>query len=209
MRRSVTSLYQSYKWSRCRDFTTHHVAVTRSVNLTLYCKENSQFDALLRITLLWLYYITLLWLYYTSRCCDEISQFDALLQREQSIRRFITYHVVVTLLYYIAVTLLHITLLWRDQSIWRFIAKRTINSTLYYISRCRDSITYHVAVTKSINSTLYYISHCCDEISQLNALLYFCQWLLRRFFDLVDLKSLFINCTLVVSSTIRSFDTNI
>ena len=155
--------------------------------------------------------ITLLWRF--------VSQSDALLQREQSIRRSITYHVCRdSTTYHAVVTLLHITLLWRDQSIWRSIAKRTANSTLYYISRlswfyymsrCRDSITYHVAVTRSINSTLYYTTLPWRDQSIRRSILYFCQWLLRRFFDLVDLKSLFINCTLVVGSTTRSFDVNI
>ena len=143
--------------------------------------------------------------------------------RSSHMRRSITkkiinstlYHVVDFITYHVVVTLLHITFLWREQSIRRFIAKKTINSTFYYISRCYD-FTYHVVVIL-LHITLlwrnqlikrFIILHFCDEINQLNVLLYFCQWLLKRFFDFVDLKNFFIN-TFVVNSTIRLFDMNI
>ena len=120
------------------------------------------------------------------RCRGALSANLALYCKEDSQRRSITKRTVDD-------ALLHTTLLWRGQPIRR--------SITYHV--CRDSTTYHAAVAL-LHTTLLWRDQPIRR-----PILYSCQWLLRRFFGLVDLRSLFINCTLVVGSTTRSFDMNI
>ena len=135
MRRFIIFSYQSYKMITL----SWRFIAKKTINSTFYYITLLWFYY---ITLLWFYYITLLWFYYTSRYCDEINQFDVLLQKNNQFD-----------------VLLHITLSW-FYYISRYCDEINQIDVLYILRHCDEINQFDVLLRITLSWYYIFVNDC-------------------------------------------------